>query len=434
MLLAIFCCGLMMHMGSAFYYYTKTTALLVIFTGLLFINYKWWIFAYGGILTSLAVLINIVPRTANHANIEFFICIYFMVLLFMRWRFKTPLPNGQTVNQIFRITLIGLYFMAGFHKLNSGFFNVNGSCTNNMGLWFNQYIDTNNVIIPHFITRMLQVCTILIEMIVPFGILFRRTRAATVLALACFHFYLSLCGVPNFSAFAAFLLTGSILNLDKEIPKQLTKGLRYLIFFSVVAVVFAKIVYIKNWVPYRLIICCVAIIYNIGWIAFFVALLKFRRIEKCVYLFSWWHPTLALLIIIWASQSYVGLSSAGTLTMYSNLVTEKEHSNHFLIDTKKTKIWNFEEDYVTIVSLPDKCKGSGANKLTGYSLPVTEFKKAVKKWTKYKEPLPCTLIYKGKTIVMRDVKASKYNDPNIEWWQRFLYYRRLNFSCNECMW
>jgi len=435
MLLAIFSCSILVNSGSKFTTHSWGTLVLAILVGLLLLDFKKWILSYIVIILSLCLYLPYFPRLANHTNVEIFVGIFFTGILLITLVFKTALPKAQVVNNVFRITLIALYFIAGFHKLNSGFFCSDGSCSTAVGILNNRLLNTESVTVPYYYSLFTQVSTIIIEMIIPFGILFKSTRKITVFILAGFHFYLSLCGFYNFSAFAAFLIAGSIINIgNNNLQKDLIKSLRYFLLFSILAVTSTKFLHMLRLLPVTYLITYAGVIFNIGWVLFFYNIIKTSDNSVNKYKFSWLYPAIASVILVWGSQCYVGLSTASSLSMFSNLITEKEHCNHFIIDTKKTKIWDFEEDNVVIVNIPDKCKMNYIDTLKDYGLPLIEFKKCISQWTKFNEPIPCTLIYKGQTIFVPDLRNSKFNTYKIKWWHRFLYYRKINLNGNECLW
>lgn len=48
---------------------------------------------------------------------------------------------------------------------------------------------------------------------------------------------------------------------------------------------------------------------------------------------------------------YLGLRTAGTFSMFSNLRTEGPRSNHLLLATNPLKRWGYQEDVVWILNL-----------------------------------------------------------------------------------
>ncbi|KGO84607.1 hypothetical protein Q765_20705 [Flavobacterium rivuli WB 3.3-2 = DSM 21788] len=425
----------MMHFGVKFTLYSKSTLLFVVIASLILLDFRKWALNYLAIFSGLFLFYDQFPRLANHANLEFFVCIFFSLLLIAKIIFKLEPPKARVVTYAFRITLITVYFIAGFHKLNSGFFSTNGSCSAYVEIMNIKLLYGKNPFTHHYLGWFAQVSTIIIEMIVPFGILFKSTRKITVIILACFHFYLNLCGFYNFSTFAALLIAGSTINLDtKELPESLLKSFKYFLFFCIFSAASTKFLWWLRVLPARQLVTYGSVIYNIGWIILFYGLIKLSNNYATKYKFSWLHPAIFFVILFWGIQGYIGLSTASSLSMFSNLTTEKEHCNHFIIDTKKTKIWNFEEDYVVITNIPKECKLSEIKLVQNYGIPRIELKRNIMLWKKFRQPLPCTLVYKGETIFVPDLRNSKFSTYEMKWWYRFLYYRRIIVNNNECLW
>jgi hypothetical protein len=118
--------------------------------------------------------------------------------------------------------------------------------------------------------------------------------------------------------------------------------------------------------------------------------------------------------------------------MFSNLLTEKTRSNHLFIDTKKTKLFDFEEDNILILKLHDTLNRVG---LKDFKIPKIEFEVLVKEWTKKYQhtPLNAVLVYKSDTIIIPDLKKSRFNQS--KWWWKFVVFRKIQpEGANKCYW
>lgn len=436
-LFSLFSCSLLLHIGHSSWSYQKTVAIIIIFICLQIINYKLWWATLLSIIAFFIIYLPKFPRIANHANIEIFISILLFIAVSLKYKgISSKYLASNVISLIFRYTLITIYFIAGFHKLNYGFFSLEGSCAAHINQSLTTAIFGNNYIISDTVLRFFQVTTILLEMVVPFGLLFYKTRKTTVWILVFFHFYLSLCGFSNFSALAGFLLVGSIINFSNNTANlQFIKPLRYYLIFCVLSCVSSYTMSrFSIFTDYHIIQFFHGIIFNIGWIILFSQLLK-RTDHRLTENVSFIAPIFTSFIaFLWGMQGYLGLSSAGNLSMFSNLITEKTRNNHLIIDTNKTKIWNFEEDYVTILEIDPNLKWEGLQTLKGYDLPLTEFKVQIAKWIET-EPgaIKCTLLYNNKILEIPDLKVSGF--AQAEWWHKYILYRRIPSNLtNECMW
>jgi hypothetical protein len=113
-------------------------------------------------------------------------------------------------------------------------------------------------------------------------------------------------------------------------------------------------------------------------------------------------------------------------------MTEKSRSNHLLINTQKTKVFNFEEDNLLILKLHDTLKN---NKLENYKLPMIEFKYLAGQWSKQYPNviLDAKIVYKNDTIVIDDIRKSKFNSR--KWWYKYINFRKIQpENPNKCIW
>ena len=270
-------------------------------------------------------------------------------------------------------------------------------------------------------------------MILPFGLLFNKTRKYSAIVLLIFHFYLSLSVFADFSSIALFLIVGSLLDFNKKLEfKKLNNSIKiYLVF--VITSVFSSIFMQRFNVDLYKISFYKGVIYNIGFGIVLFAILKNYHSRKYVYNFFYNRFIIPLIVIVsfWTLKTYIGLGNAGNLTMFSNLVTEKQNNNHLIIDTKKFKIFDFEEDNVEIIYLKNL---NIKEDFVGYKIPVVEFKYLVHYWDKnYNDVVPCKLIYKGKKIEIKDLRKSQFN--NCKWWYKYLFFRKIQINGpNKCRW
>jgi len=57
--------------------------------------------------------------------------------------------------------------------------------------------------------------------------------------------------------------------------------------------------------------------------------------------------------------SYLGLRTAGNFSMFSNLRTEGARSNHFLLGNNPLKLWGYQEDVIRFIRINDRQAGIG---------------------------------------------------------------------------
>lgn len=437
-LLSLFTCALLIHTGTGHWTDKKTPAFIAVIAGLQFLNFRlWWL----SLLAAFAFIITRAhefPRLANHANIELILSLLLILAAIAQFCALRLKISAHTISLSFRYLLVAPYVIAGFHKLNSGFFDMEGTCCSHVNRNLNPILFGEGFALSPTLLRVSQALTIVFEMIVPLGLLSYRSRKMTVVLLAGFHFYLSLCGFTNFSAFAGFLLVASTLHLSQgqEVSQRFLSCLKMyqLCAIAAASATFLLPLAITAETLNPLMGFIVGCIFNVGWVFLFAGFIPLLFPQKERKAFKAVPVIVVILITFWGMQGYLGLSAAGNLTMYSNLLTEKSRNNHYLIDTGQTKIWEFEEDYVTVIELSDDYRWEGVKKLRGYDLPLIEFRKQAKDWlSDSKSPISCKLLYKGHLIRIDDLEKSGFSKP--EWWYRFIVYRPIpQKGSNECMW
>lgn len=137
---------------------------------------------------------------------------------------------------------------------------------------------------------------------------------------------------------------------------------------------------------------------------------------------------------------YLGLRTAGNFSMFSNLRTEGEGSNHLLLASNPFKIWDYQEDIVHFQEV-DKYIAELAPKqseLEGNSLPVVEFRKKIFDWTQAGYKVPLAFKYQGKSFVTKDIVTDPEWQTNQRTWEMFLMDFRIiqpeNAGPNLCRW
>ncbi|MGF1478671.1 MAG: hypothetical protein ACFB4I_04195 [Cyanophyceae cyanobacterium] len=157
------------------------------------------------------------------------------------------------------------------------------------------------------------------------------------------------------------------------------------------------------------------------------------KMPKFMYLF-------VAALIIYAATSYLGLRTAGNFSMFSNLRTEGETSNHLLLSHHPFKIWNYQEDVVKVIEIDDrKAKvGHKYRPLKDHYLPVVEFRKLIYKWTQAGYTVPLVFEYGDRTYRTADiVNDPVWRTPKRNWEMALMDFRVIqpdNGEPNYCRW
>ncbi|MEO0836750.1 MAG: hypothetical protein AAFY16_12415, partial [Cyanobacteria bacterium J06642_3] len=143
---------------------------------------------------------------------------------------------------------------------------------------------------------------------------------------------------------------------------------------------------------------------------------------------------------LWAMTPYLGLRTAGNFSMFSNLRTERDVSNHLLLGSNPGKIWNYQEDVVKFIDINDEQAkvGHKYRPLKNNYLPVVEFRKLIHKWTKAGYQVPLVFEYNGRVYNTPDiVKDPIWQTPQRDWEMIMMDFRVIqadNGEPNYCRW
>jgi hypothetical protein len=271
----------------------------------------------------------------------------------------------ETFAPVLRLSLVLLYLLAFFHKLNTDFLDPDVSCTGTLLGWLNR----SYRILP--LERWAVVlgiwATLFVELTVPLLLCFRRTAYVGLAIGAAFHLFLSQFG--GLHGFAAMLFALYFLFL----PTAFTAG---------VADRFSALLDVVDWPALRRVglpLLAVAMLV-LGWVLgrFFGINLIYRgllfwdlwflgvvvvfgrelvRIWTTPAAFSLrprWAPlwVIPAIVALNGMSPYVGLKTETSWAMYSNLRTEV-HPNH-LVMPASAKLFGYQDDLVEILatSLP----------------------------------------------------------------------------------
>jgi hypothetical protein len=430
LLLYLLNAAVLMNFHKFIFSHTEVSITFILISILAIIDLKFWrVLFLNFFIGGLILLINF-PRIGNHSTF-LMVSIVMVFFLFLRKFFIQNSLSKNLISYIFRVFLVIVYFYAGFHKLNKDFFNPCVSCVNH----FNEFNISNftfsNYKISNELSIFLQYATILLEMILPFGLLHYRTRKITVFLLLGFHFYLIFAGFADFAAVALFLITGSMMNFKYQMFQF--NHIKIYICFVILAIVLRQFM-AKTDIDSGKSVFYQGIIFAIGLIYFTYNYLIPLKITPTIYQkkHNYILVLMFLFISFWSLKTYIGLGNQGNLTMFSNLVTASKHNNHLLIDTNKVRFFNYENDCVKFIEFtnPDNKYDS----FSGYYLPMVEFQYYIKHWEKkHKKPIKCILEYQNQQFEIENLVESKFN--NGKWWYKYLSFRRIQEnSPNKCRW
>jgi hypothetical protein len=334
------------------------------------------------ITMQLVDIVYTMPATSNHwlftafVNLTIIQALLYLIIKNRRFQIRED-QFFETFAPVIRIEVIILYFYAVFHKLNSGFFTPESSCATD--LLKAQHLDIIFPLTPEIFAANAYF-TLVIEAAIPIFLSFQKTRNWGILIGLIFHFllgYSSHNAFYDFSSmifasyflFASHPLSSYVTNVYHRIrsrafrvlsPGNVFGNLAQLISFWLVgmAIIFiitkvlakAELFYLHIfWTGYGLLCISLVVVFMVSQ----------RRKEKAAIAplsFAMPHPlfyVLPVMVFLNGLSPYIGLKTENSFAMFSNLRTEGNISNHYIIPAS-VQIFDFQKDMVEIISSSDR--------------------------------------------------------------------------------
>ncbi|MGW0158952.1 hypothetical protein ACWDUN_06470 [Mycobacterium sp. NPDC003323] len=414
------------------------------------------------------------PEVANHVNLMLCLNVAMIgVLGFSLIRHRTtPDDDYAAIAPILRISLILIYALAGFHKLNTDYLDIAASCAAGIFTSVIRALQTSLLGIPlvvplavtagilgyrlsrrgrfgrpehlrftitvtaiglagltvmavvllyerlgPLITTIGLIAAVAVlgwELVGGFLLSVPRLQAAIVVFSLTMHATLALIGFVDFGALAVALLFAFVPDGYRQLLIEGTARLgRYAIprtlcyVLAAVAIALLSGVHthlhrIPEWTLISGLMLDAALLLLI-WPLLATAFSSpprphwsgVRILDKRTPIALYLVPVLLVFIGL---TPYLGLRTAGNFSMFSNLRTEGEQSNHLLLGSNPLKIWGYQEDVVWIIDIDDRY-GRVIHHYDrgprGFALPVVEFRKWIHEWDKAGYRVPLTYGYNG---------------------------------------
>jgi hypothetical protein len=331
------------------------------------------------------------PGTSNHwlftAFVNFTIVHALLYLIIKNKSFRVREDQlFDTFAPVVRIEVIILYFYAVFHKLNSGFFTPESSCATD--LLKAQHLDLLFPLSPELFAANAYF-TILVEAIIPVFLCFRKTRNWGVLIGLIFHCILAYSSHNAFYDFSSMVFALYFLFISPRFSTHLS-GLgrqartRASLVFSSQGNVLGRLAQLASlWLLGMAAIFIITKIlpkaelyylhifwtgYSLLYIWIFARFMfaksKELQCSRPPLSFSLPHKSFLILpVVVFLNglSPYLGLKTENSFAMFSNLRTEGNISNHYIIPAS-VQIFDFQKDMVEIVSSSDRYLQAQADK------------------------------------------------------------------------
>lgn len=355
--------------------------------------------------------------------------------------------TDQCTNVV-RWAIIIMYFFAAFHKINHDFlFEPKVSCAYDMLRTYLDLIkddlwdDEGRLIVerlPWFL-EPLPWLGLFVEMAPPILMVFQSTQKWGVLLLISLHLLLLPVGFADFGSIAqSFLWLFVMPRATKALPMTFYTDMTGCFVFLHLIVKLMNHVEeeYEHWMRNEE-VAMVLLGYGIHW----AGILRVGALKEGVKMrpprsiFSF----LALgFLVFFAMNSYLGLRTTGTLTMFSNLRTEGKYSNHLLLRNNPLKFFGYQDDVVTVLDLDERFSGESLVKDWSYAQIMFQREMWKEKWVG-NENLYLKVFYNGEIYETHDLN----NDPLFdifrqeESWlaRKYLDFRDIQpYQLQDCEW
>lgn len=427
----------LVHSGTLGWKHTELVVVLMFICGVALLQRRHIWLVFIPLAAALYTGFNWFPRLSNHMNLYSVLAAALLISAGTWWIRRREWPDALMwllrESSIPLLTMI--YVGAGFHKLNRSYLDVDHSCAG----WIfdkllNHYLALDlDIPVPLIIGSI--AATFLFELALPLLLLHHRTRGFAACAFALFHLFLSAAGFANFSGIAAILLIAGLIT-SRRITRPLVvqASLSLLATSSIAAALVTHYGFASLSVTVGQANVMAGLAFGLGLTACVVGLVLSTAPIKPMTHQRWRirpaRIATVFAMLCWIAQPYLGLSNAGTLTMFSNLVTHADYSNHLLINTRWSKLFDFEEDTVYVDTILSDFRLEGRDDLGFNDVPRHELQFRVRQWIDSGQgAIPAVV----DGVRYQDLCQSAYAYP--PWWARFVHMRAApRGNEQQCRW
>jgi hypothetical protein len=385
-----------------------------------------WSFSIFLVLSTAHILGSDFPDVGNHNNI-FLLCNFLLMtgIIYASLRPEAA-PSDDDLFEILkpplRVTLALVYFFAGFHKLNWDFFHPLTSCAAEFSHGALGVLLLPELSLPRFAVFGTAIAVLTWELGGGLMLWWRALQAPVLLVCWMMHSFLAQMVFFDFSSLAFTLLLTFIprpywdLMREKSVVDMgLIRLHRVSMYFYIntIAAVAAGLYFWQHgyrpsfhrWQGRALVLGSVVFLWPI-----LQQMFKGRQRVRWGGVPMWsrntpgWLVTFPAFMVFFAMNPYLGLRTAGTFTMFSNLRTEGDASNHLLLGSNPLKLWGYQEDVVEIIDIDPRHATNYRHSLADHLVPVVEFKKRIDEWRrKGKQGLSAVFKYKNRVYETKDL-------------------------------
>ncbi|KAL7564999.1 hypothetical protein ACA910_011966 [Epithemia clementina (nom. ined.)] len=250
-----------------------------------------------------------------------------------------------------RCIIVILYFWAGFHKLNTDFFDLQVTCAFEILTPILNNMDPRQTL-PLAVQPYLPAVVIAMELLPALFFFFpKNLQKIGILLLLLVHGPLSFVGFADFSSIG-------MANLFLFVSPRVFQSNWWKPYFVGMTILFVTAqmyfgadksqrhaAHVVDYAFYEGLLLVAA--FGPVWYHYFFG----TNVPGPTIAWpkSCWNRFIPLLFIFFGMNNYLGLRTAGTVSMFSNLRTEGPRSNHLLLGANPLKLFDYQEDVVYIL-------------------------------------------------------------------------------------
>lgn len=331
-------------------------------------------FFFTGLVTSVVLIFTKMPHIPNHIFFEWFLNVLFLMASGIYLLFKQMKPQFERyffekTTQAARWSMVLLYFYVVLHKLNYDFYNAEISCGavlfedifNRAYLFHFDFIRDAFYNNWTFFANFSIYFTLVAEALIPVLLISKRWRNAGILFGLIFHLLLSLNSHNGIFSFSAMLFTAFIFFWDDKtinhfynIWNKYFSRIKYGIFAGIALLI--GLFLTKQMFYFNLIsLICWLLFGGLYLMVFFKSLggrILIKNVDAGENYRAGWAMVIPVLVFLNGAAPYLGLKTEASFSMFSNLRTEGNRTNHQFIPVS-TQIFDFQKDLVSIINTDD---------------------------------------------------------------------------------
>ncbi len=398
-------------------------------------EWAWLLF----LIFSTAILLDKLPILANHSFYTLFVNLYLLYRVARR-----TLNFDESLARPLRLSLAVVYLWAGLHKFNSDFLFFDESCAFNFMERINHNYFRGTLAHGLIYNGLLPISILLFEILLALLLSFKRTFYVAVTMALLFHAKLAALEFIDFSMIAISILVLSLLSFSakKEKDSRLQKLRSLIPYYVITQFIMGLLSYFDSekgvgswgyWLQ-----AGAYLMFSILLLYWGVPFARSKRKVNSVLPFSLKGAVFPLLVFLFGSLNYWGLSTAGTFSMFSNLRTEGASWNHFLF-SRAMRIFHYQDDIYWVDQLDKPYQRTNKeHPRLGYGMPEIEFYRVLESW-KARKKSPALVYRKNNDSHSSSDIASEaaFQKSPYSWLEmKLMYFRRIQApgSPNKCRW